>query len=152
VPLTSDNQEIDYWTTPATSPPTNAPSATAYSPTPDYLRTLKIPLLRGRFFTEHDRLGSEPVIVIDEILAKRAFPGQDPVGRELSVQYLGRMHIVGVIAASKHHSLDDNAYGPPKPALYIPLGQFPDEFMRLTGSGMSLMVRTSLMRHQLFKP
>ncbi len=143
VPLSGDNQQVAYWTGAEPFTPKNAPRAVAYSPTPAYLRTMKIPLLRGRFFTKQDRLGSQPVIVVDETLAKRLFPGQDPVGKEVSIQLMGRVRIIGVVGAIKHQSLDEDAYGPREPAVYIPFLQFPDELMRLAQSGMSLLVRTS---------
>lgn len=144
IPLTGDSQQVAYWTSSETIAPKSAPSAWTFTPTPAYLQTMKIPLLRGRFFTEQDRLGSEPVIIIDETLAKRLFAGMDPVGRSLSLQLVGRVRIIGVVGAIKHRSLDEDAYGPPEPALYIPFLQFPDQFMQLTLNGMNLLVRTSV--------
>ncbi len=143
VPMSSDTQSVAYWTSAETTPPKNAPTAWTYTPSPGYLRTMKIPLLRGRFFTEQDRVGSQPVVVIDETLAKRVFPGQDPVGKALSIQLMGRVRIIGVVGAIKHQSLDEDASAPPEPALYVPFLQFPDEFMALTTNGMNLLVRTS---------
>jgi putative ABC transport system permease protein len=144
VPLSGNSQQIRYWTTAEATAPQNAPVAQTYTPTPGYLETMKVPLLRGRFFTELDRIGSQPVLVIDEALAKRLFPGRDAVGNELSIQFLGRVRIVGVVGPIKHLSLDEDAYGPHRPALYIPFLQFPDEFMTITQGGMSLVVRTSV--------
>ncbi len=143
-PLSGDNQSVAYWATAETSAPKNAPFAWLYTPTPGYLQTMKIPLLRGRFFNEQDRVGTQPVVVIDETLAKRLSPGKDPVGSELSLQIVGRVRIVGVVGAIKHLALDEDAHGPPEPALYLPFLQFPDEFMSLTQSGMDLLVRTSM--------
>ncbi|MGH9771809.1 MAG: ADOP family duplicated permease [Candidatus Acidiferrales bacterium] len=144
VPMTGDSQSIAYWTTAAAKPPHNAPRAICYTPTPGYLKTMRIPLLRGRFFTKQDRLGSPPVIVIDETLARKLFPDSDPVGKELSVQFWGKARIVGVVAAIKHHTLDEDAYAPPQPAVYVPFFQFPDSLMPLTATGMNLLVRTSI--------
>jgi putative ABC transport system permease protein len=143
LPLSGDSQAVAYWTGAETTAPKNAPTARTFTPTPGYLQTMKIPLLRGRFFTDQDRVGNQPVIVIDETLAKRVFPGQDPVGKALSIQLLGRVRIIGVVGAIKHQSLDEDAYGPRQPALYVPFLQFPDEFMALTNNGMNLLVRTS---------
>ncbi|MGH9583355.1 MAG: ABC transporter permease, partial [Bryobacteraceae bacterium] len=66
VPLSGSSSQIAYWTTGESQPPKNAPMAFLFTPTPDYLQTMKIPLLRGRFFDEHDRVGNAPVTVIDE--------------------------------------------------------------------------------------
>jgi hypothetical protein len=68
--------------------------------TPDYLRVMGIPLRQGRFFTERDRIGNEPVIAIDEVLATRAFAGREAVGNRLWVQFLGPARVVGVVIRS----------------------------------------------------
>ncbi len=144
VPLSGDAQVIEYWATTEAEPPKNAPGAFLFTPTPDYLQAMKIPLLRGRFFTQEDRVGSAVVVVIDETLAKRLFPGEAPVGHELSVQWLGKARIVGVVGAIKHRTLDEDASAAPEPAIYVPLFQFPDTFMQMTPTGMSLLVRSSV--------
>ncbi|MGH9582575.1 MAG: ABC transporter permease, partial [Bryobacteraceae bacterium] len=100
VPMTRDSQRVAYWTTAAAKPPHDAPRAICYTPTPDYLKTMGIALLRGRFFTKQDRLGSPSVTVIDETLAKRLFPHSNPVGKELSIQFSGQARIIGVVAQS----------------------------------------------------
>ncbi|MGA3323376.1 MAG: ABC transporter permease [Terriglobia bacterium] len=51
--------------------------------TPGYFQAMRIPLLRGRYFTDQDRLGSQSVVVIDENLARQYWPHQDPVGQHL---------------------------------------------------------------------
>ncbi|MBV8810808.1 MAG: ABC transporter permease [Acidobacteriaceae bacterium] len=143
LPLGGDNDEVHYWTTAATTPPKDAPIATLYTPSPGCLETMKIPLIAGRFFTEHDRLESQRSIVIDQTLAHRVFGGQNPIGRTLSVQFVGISHIVGVIGPIKQISLDEDANGPSQGAIYFPFFQLPDEFMRSTASGMGLVVRTA---------
>lgn len=144
VPLSGDDEEIPYWTTAGSRPPKDAPMAFLFLTAPDYLQTMKIPLLRGRFFTKQDRAGSAPVIVIDQTLAKRLFPGKNPVGHELSMSIWGRPRIVGVVGTVKERTLDEDAYAPPQPAIYAPLLQLPDSFMALTATGMNLLVRTSV--------
>jgi putative ABC transport system permease protein len=61
----------------------------------------------------------------------------------LTIQFMGRVRVIGVAGAIKHQTLDEDAYGPRQPALYVPFLQFPDEFMPLTSAGMNLLVRTS---------
>jgi predicted permease len=51
--------------------------------TPGYFQAMGIPLLRGRYFTDQDRLGAPPVVMIDENLARQYWPHQDPIGRHL---------------------------------------------------------------------
>ncbi len=50
---------------------------------PEYLHTMRVPLLKGRFLTDADRRGAENVVVINEALAREAFPGQDPIGQRI---------------------------------------------------------------------
>ena len=49
----------------------------------DYLQTMGVPLLRGRYFSEQDTPGSTPVLIVSESLAKRYWPNQDPIGKRL---------------------------------------------------------------------
>src|SRR5438477_10179293 len=77
------NNQLGYWPTPDVPPKNEQPVALASSATPDYLKVMGIPLLEGRFFDDHDRLGSEPVIVVDDVLAKSAFGKQDALGKSL---------------------------------------------------------------------
>jgi predicted permease len=51
--------------------------------TPGYFQALRIPLLKGRLFTEQDRMGTQPVVVIDENLVRQYWPHQDPIGQRL---------------------------------------------------------------------
>ncbi|MEX2663748.1 MAG: ABC transporter permease [Vicinamibacterales bacterium] len=65
-----------------------APGESLISPyrvvvTPGYLETLQVPLARGRFFTDGDTSASPPVVIVDERLAKKFWPGQDPIGRRM---------------------------------------------------------------------
>jgi putative ABC transport system permease protein len=53
--------------------------------TPGYLRTMRIPLLRGRYFTERDDAASPKVAIISERLAQRYFPGDNPLGRQITI-------------------------------------------------------------------
>src|SRR5579863_4633664 len=77
VPMDGDEDEIGYWTTAAAPPADRMPLSLLTSVTPDYLKAMGIALRQGRFFDEQDRIGGEPVLVIDEVLAQRAFRGRD---------------------------------------------------------------------------
>ena len=55
----------------------------ASSVTPDYLKVMGIPLREGRFFDDQDRIGAESVAVIDDVMARQAFGGEDPIGKQL---------------------------------------------------------------------
>jgi putative ABC transport system permease protein len=90
--------------------------------TPDYLRTMGIPLLRGRDFTDRDRTGDAQVALINSTMAKRYLPGRDPVGEELNLGAAGKpdwWRIVGVIG-------DVKAFGQDHPThadIYRPFSQ-----------------------------
>ena len=89
--------------------------------TPDYFRTMGIPLLRGRVFNEQDAKDSTRVCVINEAAARLLFPNDDPIGKYITKfgQDNETLQIVGVIGNLRHLALDT----PPRPELYQPLGQ-----------------------------
>jgi len=84
--------------------------------TPDYFRTLGIPLKRGRLFTEAD--AGKPVYILNETLARRFFPDQDPVGKEILMGVVSpkpeAVPIIGVVADVRDLSLDSEA----RPTIY----------------------------------
>jgi putative ABC transport system permease protein len=103
--------------------------------TPDYFRTMGIPLLQGHIFTEHDNLDNPRVVIIDGTFAHRFFRKQDPVGKHLQIPNATRpeREIVGVVGAVLDTGLDQQ----PRPTIYFPSLQSPDQTM-------SLVVRTAL--------
>jgi predicted permease len=84
----------------------------------DYFVTAGIPLLRGRAFDQRDGGHGAPVAIVNETVARRYFPGQDPIGRRLGVSALDT-EIVGVVADAHTQTLHD----PPVPMLYQPIDQ-----------------------------
>src|SRR5258708_17764390 len=107
------NNQIGYWPGADVPPANKQPMALATGVTPEYLTVMGIPLRRGRFFEDRDRMGSEPVIVIDDVLAQSAFAGQDPVGKRLWMPDMGYgpFVVVGVVGHVRHWGLagDDQA-------------------------------------------
>jgi ABC-type antimicrobial peptide transport system permease subunit len=87
---------------------------------PGYLQTMRIPLLRGRDLAETDTKDSPLVCVIDRLLADRFFPGEDPIGREISM-YRGAARIVGIAAAVRATSQEEGS----RPTVYYALRQVP---------------------------
>jgi len=69
---------------------------------PQYFRTMQIPLRRGRLFTEQDRQGAPRVVLINESMARRFWPGQDPIGKHLGTGAQDYYEIVGVVADVRH--------------------------------------------------
>jgi putative ABC transport system permease protein len=103
------------------------PSAETHCVSPDYFRTMGIPILRGRSFGPDDVLGKPLVIVIDEYLAQKFFPGRDPIGQRLNQQWgdKPRTHytIVGIVPSVRHGEV---GIAPKVPQIYWSAGQFSD--------------------------
>ena len=90
VPLDGGDNSGPFWI--GTAQPASlqeAPHALYFWTGPDYLKTMGIPLLQGRFFTPADQVASGKVVVIDSVLAETFFPGQNPVGQTLTVGHWG---------------------------------------------------------------
>ena len=74
------------------------------SVSPTYFDTLRIPILRGRAFNDRDIEGAPRVVIVNETLAERTWPGQDPIGRRITIPPLGgsAWQVVGVARNSKY--------------------------------------------------
>jgi putative ABC transport system permease protein len=106
------------------------PEAGERSVTPAYFRAMKIPLLEGRQFNESDRTDAPRVVIVNEALARRFFPGGSAIGKRLGLDEDGKViwsEIVGVVANVKHRTLDAQI----KPEFYAPYHQYPRNFMSL---------------------
>ena len=96
--------------------------------TPDYFKTMHIPLLRGRFFDDHDVAGSNPVVIINETTASRHFSGRDPIGLHITgTREKIPMEIVGLVADVKSFGVGASA----PVEMYQPLEQSPSSTMRV---------------------
>ena len=92
--------------------------------TPDYFRTMSIPLREGRFLEETDREHAAPVAVVTDALKRREWPAESPVGHRIRIQWQGQPHeveIVGVVGQVRHDGLDSA----PRAEVYVPLAQVP---------------------------
>jgi putative ABC transport system permease protein len=121
--------------------PADRPMVVIHMAGRDYFRTMGIPLVRGRGFTEHDTLNAPPVLIVNDALARQYFPGEDPIGKRIAPGFStvrtrdedsGMREIVGVVADVKHRSLQ----GAPQPEIYFPQSQMPM-------SAMTVVVRTA---------
>jgi predicted permease len=112
---------------------------------PDYLRTMGIPLLRGRFFSPEDTTNSPCVMVIDSVLADMYFPDSDPLGQTLSAGFssVGPCRIVGMVGHVKQWALNDSTTDIQSQA-YFPLYQDPDQWVPLNYPDTTIIVRTPL--------
>jgi len=154
IPMRVGDNGLGYWTTPAPPPPNEMPIALASCVTPDYLKVMGIPLQQGRFFDDHDRADTEPVVVIDEVLAQHAFPHQDAVGKRLFIQAMGpgQIRVVGLVGHVRHWGLADDDQAKVRDQIYYPFAQVPDHLMRLFSSFMSMAARTTVPPLNLVEP
>jgi len=115
----------------ATYQPGQAPIAFPRIIDQGYIKTMRIPLRAGRDFTSHDTLDSERVLIVNETMARRLWPGKDAIGQ---VALLGNeWRVVGVVGNVRHSALDEEA----GLEMYLPIAQ--------TGaSAFELVVRTRL--------
>ncbi|HEY6186742.1 MAG TPA: ABC transporter permease [Pyrinomonadaceae bacterium] len=115
--------------------PSDVPCVEVRDSSPDYFRTMGIPLIRGRGFDEHDRMDAPAVVVVNESFARRLFPGEDPIGKRIDHSAPGVTpvwrEIVGVVGDIRHFGLDTE----PRPEFYEPQMQAP-------GWGTALVVRS----------
>lgn len=97
------------------------PEAEARIVSNNFFDVLKIPLRRGRYFSDHDTKDSPHVAVINEVVARTYWPNQDPVGRFLDMRAfgIGRCEIVGIVGNVRQNKLTDE----PSPGIYIPSTQ-----------------------------
>jgi len=108
---------------------------------PDYFKVMQVPLVRGRFFSDSDVDGKEPVAIIDEATARRYWTDRDPIGRRLrfgqdpaaSRLTQSWRTVVGIVKDIKQDGLDLNGV----PHIYVPVYQYP-------GRSLSIALRTSL--------
>jgi putative ABC transport system permease protein len=144
VPMRAGVNTLSYRTTADPLPPSQEPVALASSVTPDYLKVMGIPLRDGRFFDDHDLAGSEPVVVIDENLARHAFGDQRAVGRRLWVRAMGSapVQVIGVVGHVRHWGLAGDDQSRVRDQMYYPFSQVPVRFLRFFSSIMSVAVRT----------
>src|SRR5438034_20977 len=104
---------------------------------PGYFAAMRIPRKRGRSLAPSDRIGSAPVAVISEAMARKLWPGEDPIGQHVKVEWwhpTASVEIVGVVADSRHDGLDAEF----APTLFYPFAQESRQIR------MSLVLRSTL--------
>jgi predicted permease len=123
----SGSFKIEGQTLPPNDP---GPHGNRRSVSPDYFAALRIPLLRGRVFVPQDRAETEPVCVIDDTLARRYWPGTDPIGQHIQLygaapgQNPPWITVVGIVGHAKASSLQ---YDTSEGFYYMPLAQSPQD-------------------------
>jgi predicted permease len=121
----------------------------------DYFRVMRIPLLEGRYFNADDRSHSQPVVIVNESMAKHCWPGERAVGKRVHVggppMKVPWAIVVGVVADTKMGSRDE----PSSDQWYTPMEQadilyFSDDTGKLTDpAGGNIMIRSALPPEQM---
>jgi putative ABC transport system permease protein len=134
LPYSGNFGSVDYYPLDRPEPP-KGQELRAQRNTADthYFHTMQIPVLRGRVFTDQDREGGAPVVVINKTMAERLWPGEDPIDKQVRVidsfltETTGVASVIGVVGDVKHNGLDEDATA----QIYVPYAQHPWIFATL---------------------
>jgi predicted permease len=151
VPLSSEDDRT-FWIDGEAKPANDAGMKWTlnYVVGPDYLRVMRIPLLRGRFFNAHDDNHVPIVAVVDDVFARKYFGSEDAVGKSLRLNTFDltsegtRVQIVGVVGHVNQWGLDSDLTQSLRAQLYLTCLQMSDDYMANVpaGGGTFLMVRS----------
>ena len=131
-PMNGD-EEMHFWIlgTPKPTSQSDMGSTLWYEVSPDYLKVMKISLLRGRFLSPQDDEHSARVAVIDEMFARQYLPNQDPIGQRINFAILDMpVEIVGVVGHVKQWGLASDGEQAVQAQLYTSDLQLPDSSMK----------------------
>jgi predicted permease len=136
---------------PPTQRPRNIQQTLEYTVEPEYLKTMRIPLLRGRFLSDEDKENAARVGVIDANFAQQYFAGQDPIGKRIRVfeldsdsnqRVLTPLAIVGVVGHVNQWGLAEDASHPLRAQLYRPIRQSGKAELKSLARGFNVFVRS----------
>ncbi|HYP29038.1 MAG TPA: ABC transporter permease [Blastocatellia bacterium] len=125
-------------------PPDEVPIIVTRVINPDYFRTMSIPLLQGRIFSEQDSENAPFVVIIDEAMARKLWPDEDPIGRRIKMGGYNSTSpwrsVVGVVKEVRQFELD----AAPRPQMYVPFPQTgvfapQDLVLRTSGDPLSMV-------------
>jgi putative ABC transport system permease protein len=146
VPLTSDSNISGVQIENVPRDPKNGAAAARFKASPDYFRALGIPIKRGRAFSDADRGGAVPVVIISETFARRYFNGQDPIGKRMRLGSRGNreapwMTVVGIAGDVRASRMIAKVGA----SFYLPIAQDP-------ASSLALVVHTTIPPEKLAEP
>lgn len=149
--------DVPYHSAEQAEPPSAAaPKARFRAATPDYFQAMGIPLNQCRGFLEQDRYDSPKVVVVNQLLAERVWPGESPVGKRLRFVWADwqTYEVVGVVGNTKSYGLVENW----QPELFVPQAQIPYTVMnvviRTTGdpAAITAAVRRTILDQDPYRP
>jgi predicted permease len=154
VPLSGSNDQGAFRIEgrPEPRPGDDGPQANRPRVSTEYFETMGIRLLRGRLFDERDRADSADVAVISDLAARMYWPGEDPIGKRVCVDWTanGRpiwREIVGIVGSTRHFGLEARQ----KAEIYLPHTQSPEPFMFLLARSKpaELSAAAAAIRHEI---
>ena len=143
VPILSED-DLFFWFADQPKPTSQSEmkAALIYRVEPGYLKALSIPLKQGRFFTNQDDERSQPVAVIDEVLAHKYFGDANPIGKRIEHGGQQPLEIVGVVGHVKQWGLDSDDTESLRAQLYEPFRQSPDGALPGAAAGVGVVLLT----------
>jgi putative ABC transport system permease protein len=125
-------------------PPGQDLTGLLYTVSPDYFKTMRIDLVRGRLFSTEDRKDTPQVALVDEVFARQYFPNEDPVGKrfKLNTPDADSREIIGVVRHVEHSSLEGRTTNVPE--FYFNFDQLPLATLPRYVRRVNLLVRTTV--------
>jgi predicted permease len=145
LPMTGDS-ELPFWVEGRPKPATEQemPFALFYLVTSHYHQVMRIPVERGRGFTERDDEHAPGVVLIDAAFARTHFPKEDPIGKRINLGLLDmQAEVVGVVGHVEHWGLGSKGHESLQAQIYLPVWQVPDTFWTLLANGSDYVARTA---------
>jgi predicted permease len=141
IPLLSED-DLFFWLEGQPKPASQSEMnmALVYRVEPGYLTTMGIPLKQGRFFTNQDDERSEPVVVIDEVFARKFFGDLNPIGKRIRLDEQDPLQIVGVVRHVEQWGLDSGGRDELQAQLYQPFRQLSDNALP---AGVGVLLRSN---------
>ena len=146
IPMSGDS-ELPFWVAgrPHATEQTKLPWALFYLVSPDYQKTFKLRMIKGRFLDNTDTERSQYTAVIDEELARSTFPNEDPIGQRIHLEIIDADYqVVGVVGHVRHWGLERDNLEKIRSQIYVPFRQIPDPIMPAAANGSGWVVRTSI--------
>ncbi|MGB0034757.1 MAG: ABC transporter permease [Candidatus Acidiferrales bacterium] len=147
-PLSGDDEMV-FWLDGQSQPSSQSEMnwALKYVVEADYLKAMRIPLQRGRFFTPQDDEHSPLVVVVDDAFARKFFGSADPIGKRIVFSRTPdsdpeKAEIVGVVGHVKQWGIDTDSRWSLQAQLYIPFMQLGDRVMGMVSTGVGVVVRS----------
>jgi putative ABC transport system permease protein len=125
-------------------PPGQDLNGLLYTVSPDYFKTMRIDLVRGRLFSTEDRKDTPQVALVDEVFARQYFPNEDPIGKrfKLNTPDADSREIIGVVRHVEHSSLEGRTTNTPE--FYFNFDQLPLATLPRYVRRVNLLVRTTV--------